>query len=76
MFATTATVGIVIAILAVAIRALTARGKTRKMPPGPKGLPIIGNVGGVATSHPHLYYTELNKKYGEYRALHHCLHSV
>ncbi|XP_073026210.1 cytochrome P450 83B1-like [Primulina eburnea] len=38
--------------------------KTAPLPPGPKGLPLIGNLHEFDTPHPHLYLHELAKKYG------------
>ncbi|XP_073299756.1 cytochrome P450 83B1-like [Primulina huaijiensis] len=38
--------------------------KTARLPPGPKGLPIIGNLHEFDPMHPHLYLYGLAKKYG------------
>src|SRR5260221_14540372 len=37
----------------------------RKLPPGPRGYPIIGNVFELGKG-PWLYFTELQKKYGQF----------
>ncbi|XP_021284219.1 cytochrome P450 71D10-like [Herrania umbratica] len=34
------------------------------LPPGPRGLPLIGNLHQIDSSAPHVYYCELSKKYG------------
>ncbi len=39
----------------------------RKLPPGPRGYPIIGNVFELGKG-PWLYFTELQKKYGQFVA--------
>ncbi|PVH92621.1 cytochrome P450 [Periconia macrospinosa] len=36
----------------------------RRLPPGPPGLPIVGNLLEMPKSHPWLTHTELRKKYG------------
>ncbi|KZV31435.1 hypothetical protein F511_40751 [Dorcoceras hygrometricum] len=38
--------------------------KTSRLPPGPKGLPLIGNLHEFDPVHPHVYLRELAKKYG------------
>jgi cytochrome P450 len=36
----------------------------RRLPPGPPGLPLVGNLLEMPKSHPWLTHTELHKKYG------------
>ncbi|XP_073049057.1 cytochrome P450 83B1-like [Primulina eburnea] len=43
--------------------------KTTPFPPGPKGLPLIGNLLEIDTVHPHIYLHELAKKYGPLMSL-------
>ena len=48
------------------VKALILR-KTRSsvLPPGPKGLPVIGNVFDMPKSHDWITFTEWNERYGE-----------
>ncbi|XP_073124825.1 cytochrome P450 83B1-like [Henckelia pumila] len=39
------------------------------LPPGPKGLPLIGNLHEFDTVHPHVYLHQLAKKYGPLMSL-------
>ncbi|KAG6330074.1 hypothetical protein ID866_9014, partial [Astraeus odoratus] len=44
----------------------TARKKSKlPYPPGPRGLPIIGNIFDINLDEPHLAYVQWNKIYGE-----------
>ncbi|CAN0906415.1 Cytochrome P450 83B1 [Linum grandiflorum] len=38
--------------------------KSLNLPPGPSGLPIIGNLFQIDNSSPHRYFTKLSQKYG------------
>ncbi|CAN1824345.1 Cytochrome P450 83B1 [Linum perenne] len=38
--------------------------KTLNLPPGPPGLPILGNLFQIDNSSPHRYFTKLSHKYG------------
>ncbi|XP_047948773.1 6,7,8-trihydroxycoumarin synthase-like [Salvia hispanica] len=38
--------------------------RTPRRPPGPKGLPFIGNIHQIYNSKPHIWLTELSYKYG------------
>ncbi|XP_073124492.1 cytochrome P450 83B1-like [Henckelia pumila] len=43
--------------------------KSSVLPPGPKGLPLIGNLHEIDTVHPHVYLHQLAKKYGPLMSL-------
>ena len=49
----------------LAIRAIRGRADP-PYPPGPKGLPILGNALDIDMNEPHLTYTEWGKTYGLY----------
>ncbi|KAG9315904.1 cytochrome P450 [Chiua virens] len=44
-------------------RRYLGKGKSHPLPPGPPGLPLIGNVIGINAAAPWLTYTEWSKKY-------------
>jgi hypothetical protein len=48
----------------VAARALISVYRWSQMPPGPKGIPILGNLLQVPLSKPWFLFEELGKKYG------------
>ncbi|KAF2219786.1 cytochrome P450 [Elsinoe ampelina] len=48
----------------------------RRLPPGPKGLPIVGNLLEMPKSHPWLTHTELHKKYGPIFSMRYGLSTV
>ena len=39
---------------------------TRRLPPGPPALPILGNLFNIPKTRPWVGYLELSKKYGEF----------
>ncbi|XP_073127525.1 cytochrome P450 83B1-like [Henckelia pumila] len=43
--------------------------KSSVLPPGPKGLPLIGNLHEIDTVHPHVYLHQLAEKYGPLMSL-------
>ncbi|KAF8314214.1 cytochrome P450 [Clavulina sp. PMI_390] len=53
--------------LLIAVSLLYARSSASKksLPPGPRGVPWIGQVFDIPLLHTHLYYTELAAKYGD-----------
>ncbi|KAM3067372.1 hypothetical protein ACMFMG_005272 [Clarireedia jacksonii] len=54
----------IFSILAFSIISYRYYAFRRRLPPGPKGLPLIGNLMELPKSHPWLTQTELHKKYG------------
>lgn len=64
----------VIAVIAAAglvfalVRRLSSRGKELLYPPGPKPLPLLGNIRDIPLVSPWFTYTEWRKKYGQFRA--------
>ncbi|KAF8314233.1 cytochrome P450 [Clavulina sp. PMI_390] len=54
--------------IAVLLRSKSVR-KTSKLPPGPGGLPWIGQAFEIPMLHSHLYYTKLHKKLGDIYSL-------
>lgn len=48
----------------------------RKLPPGPRGLPIIGNLLEMPKSHPWRTHTEMHKKYGPIFSMQYGLNTV
>ena len=48
----------------------------RRLPPGPPGLPVIGNLHEMPKSHPWLTQTELHKKYGPIFSMQYGLSTV
>lgn len=64
---TTASVLVLSSVLVLYLgRRLGALGRrtSHPLPPGPTGIPWVGNVIGVDASAPHLTYTEWAKTYG------------
>ena len=48
----------------------------RRLPPGPPGLPLVGNLFEMPESHPWLTHTELHKKYGPIFSMQYGLSTV
>lgn len=68
-FLSTSLIILALAGLSAALLHFSERSRVRKYPPGPPGLPFIGNVLDLATKSPHLYYRELSKAYGASRSV-------
>ena len=64
-----------IAILA-GILSLPSRRKGKKLPPGPSGLPIIGNLHQAPTENPWRIYQEWSKKYGPIFSLKYGMNTI
>ena len=57
--------GIALLGLFIVYRLITGKSwSTSNVPPGPAGLPIVGNVLDMPTSHPHLTFAKWAKKWG------------
>lgn len=48
----------------------------RRLPPGPVGLPIMGNLHDIPNSHPWRTHTEMHKKYGPIFSMQYGLNTV
>lgn len=57
---------LLLAVLYALRRVLESRKRSTPMPPGPPGLPILGNVRDMPTDHEWLTFTEWGKTYGEH----------
>ncbi|KAK9206167.1 hypothetical protein WN943_016440 [Citrus x changshan-huyou] len=58
----------IFAIFFVLQRHITSRNNT-KLPPGPQGLPFVGNLHQLDVSKPPVSFWELSKKYGPFMSL-------
>ena len=58
-------------ILAVAVR-FNGRRSRMRLPPGPRGLPLIGNALDMPSSHPWETFSEWGKKWGKYHTCPAC----
>ena len=57
-------------VAAVILQELRTRQKRRQMPPGPPGLPLLGNARDIPRGSLGHEYLEMNQKYGaSYRCL-------
>ncbi|KAG1759313.1 cytochrome P450 [Suillus occidentalis] len=56
---------LVCATLVGVVRYGTEKRKVLPLPPGPRPIPIIGNIRGIAINAPWLAYTEWGKQYGD-----------
>ncbi|KZT51051.1 cytochrome P450 [Calocera cornea HHB12733] len=56
---------IVLSLGLLLIRTLLRTRQSTHFPPGPPRLPVIGNLHQIPRTHPHLVFTEWNKKYGD-----------
>lgn len=55
----------ILAILCVFIYELRAFVRRRRYPPGPRGLPLLGNALSMPTKTPWIQFEKISKKYGQ-----------
>lgn len=71
--ALTLLVGVVLALTIISYRYYAFR---RRLPPGPVGLPLVGNLFEMPKSHPWLAHTEMHKRYGPIFSMQYGLSTV
>ncbi|KIJ65809.1 hypothetical protein HYDPIDRAFT_109838 [Hydnomerulius pinastri MD-312] len=55
---------VALGVLASGVLLFRARSSGTRLPPGPKGLPLLGNVADLPTTQPWVTFAELGRKYG------------
>ena len=58
-------------VVVLTIYFISQRRNRASLPPGPPGLPILGNILDMMKSHPWIKYAEWSKQYGMHRSSHH-----
>lgn len=61
---------VTVLLLALVLRTKISNRKRYRLPPGPRGWPIIGNFASVTGSKPHESLYELSKQYGPIMLMH------
>jgi hypothetical protein len=56
-------------LITAVVWAYTRRKSPGPLPPGPAGLPVVGNALQIELSHPWLYYTKIAKRFGKAETL-------
>lgn len=56
---------LLVVVALACVPALLDRIRGRKYPPGPRGLPLLGNLLDMPTEHEWLTFAKWGKKYGE-----------
>lgn len=68
--------GAVVILIAALLLKYTLKGPTNKVPPCPRGLPLIGNLLDLASDSVHIKCREWSRQFGESQILHAAMRSA